>query len=57
MRALTFLNVNAYVAGHYGEIGELRLGLDVPPISGITDTATSIAAPTVDLGVGAQILF
>jgi hypothetical protein len=57
VRALTFLNVNAFVAGHYGELGELRLGLEVPPITGLTETRTTIAAPTVDLGIGAQILF
>lgn len=57
VRALTFLSVNAYVAGHYGQIGELRLGLEVPPLIGVTEEAITLKPPLVDVGVGAQIAF
>ncbi len=57
VRALTFLSINAYVAGHYGQIGELRFGLEVPPILGVTEEAITVKPPLVDVGVGAQITF
>ncbi|MDP2307376.1 MAG: hypothetical protein Q8P18_15225 [Pseudomonadota bacterium] len=57
VRALTFLSINAYVAGHYGNVGELRFGLDVPPILGLTEDPISVKPPVVDVGIGAMINF
>jgi hypothetical protein len=57
VRALTFLSINAYVGAHYGDVGELRFGLDVPPIAGLTEDAISVKPPLVDVGIGAQISF
>jgi hypothetical protein len=57
VRALTFLSINAYVAGHYGEVGELRFGLDVPPILGVTEDAISVKPPVMDVGIGVMINF
>ncbi|MDP2315790.1 MAG: hypothetical protein Q8P41_23030 [Pseudomonadota bacterium] len=57
VRALTFLSINAYAAGHYGNVGELRFGLDVPPILGVTEEPTVVKPPLLDVGLGAQITF
>ncbi len=57
VRALTFLSLNAYAAAHYGEYGELRFALDIPPLLGATEEATEVKAPLVDVGLGAQITF
>jgi hypothetical protein len=57
VRALTFLSINAYASTSYGEYGELRLALDVPPLLGVTEEGTTLHAPLVDVGVGAQITF
>lgn len=57
VRALTFLSINAYVGAHYGNVGELRLGLEAPPVLGFTEEATVISPPLVDVGLGAQIVF
>jgi hypothetical protein len=57
VRALTFLSLNAYVGVHYGDIGEFRFALDVPPITGVLDDGLTVEAPLLDLGVGAQITF
>ena len=57
VRALTFLSLNAYAAAHYGQEGELRFGIDVPPITGVLEEGITVEPPLVDVGVGAQITF
>ncbi|MFN7145222.1 MAG: hypothetical protein ACK4YP_15720, partial [Myxococcota bacterium] len=57
VRALTFLSINAYAAASYGEYGELRFALEIPPILGATEEAVEVEAPVVDVGIGAQIVF
>jgi hypothetical protein len=57
--ALTFLSVNAYGAYHFGDPGELHLGIDVPPIPGdpLLADGLHVAAPWVDVGLGAWVSF
>lgn len=52
---LTHLSVNSYVAVHVGE-GELRFGLEVPPLPGLEDGLV-VTAPVLDLGIGAALAF
>ena len=56
---LTYLRVEAFGAAHYGrDGGELRLGIDVPPLeigNGQVTPAVRIGAPTVDLGVALRV--
>lgn len=49
---LTFLTVNLWVATHFGNEGELRLGLDLPPLPGVPGVEDGInaSAPLVDFG-------
>lgn len=54
---LTQLSVNLYGAYHFGEVGELRYGLDVPSIPGVLDDGLHIDPPTFDVGVGANVEF
>ncbi|HWV39753.1 MAG TPA: hypothetical protein VN033_14885 [Vulgatibacter sp.] len=71
VRLLTFLDVNAFVAWHFGSRGEMHFGLDLPKVD-LTGGAppgvppamvealaegVSIAPPLVDVGVGAQLRF
>jgi len=57
VRALTFLSLTAYASANYGEYGELRFELDVPPILGVTEEGTKVPATRSTVGVGAQITF
>lgn len=49
---LTFMTLNLWVATHYGNVGELRLGLDIPPLPGVpgAEEGISASAPFIDLG-------
>ncbi len=56
---LTHLTVNAYAAAHLGEEGELRLGIDIPPVPGVPGLESGIqrAPPRLDLGLGGAVSF
>ena len=56
-RLLNELSVNAYVQGHYGELGELRYALEIPAVPGVLPDGLSLAAPLVDAGFGASVRF
>jgi hypothetical protein len=57
---LTYLTVEAYLAGHFGRKGgEFRLALDVPPVADpVTGQAFGpfrVAAPVLDFGVALRV--
>ena len=54
VRALTYLDVNAYATTHLGEEGELRFGLEVPPVPGVEglEEGIDLAPQLFDVGVG-----
>lgn len=54
---LTHLALNAYGSWHFGELGELRYGLEVPPIPGMLDDGLTIDPPMLEVGVGANVEF
>lgn len=49
---LTFMTLNLWVATHYGNEGELRLGVDIPPLPGVPGAEEGLSAspPLVDVG-------
>ncbi len=55
---LTYLTLEAYVAGHYGRLGgEFRLALDVPQVT-VNGTPTGpfhVPAPILDVGVALRV--
>jgi hypothetical protein len=53
---LTYLALNAYVNAHYGQTGEFRLALDVPPNPQLPQ-GFSLSAPVLGVGFGAQLNF
>jgi len=71
VRLLTFLDVNAFVAWHFGSRGEMHFGLDLPKVDfpdgappGVPpalvkalEDGVNLAPPLVDVGVGAQLRF
>ena len=52
VQVLTRLRVYLYAAGHLGEEGELRLGLDVPAVPGVAglEDGVHVPPPVLDLG-------
>ena len=54
--ALSYLNLNAFAQGHVGQTGELRFGLDIPPMPGLEDGLV-VERPVLDVGLGAQVSF
>jgi hypothetical protein len=56
---LQHLTVNAFVVGHWGRVGEFKLGLELPPstaVPGLEDGFT-LKNEMVDVGVAARIVF
>ncbi len=56
-RALTYLQLNAYAAYHYGDNGEFHFSYEVEPIPGVFDEGLTIPAPVVEVGAGAMVNF
>lgn len=56
---LTFLTLNLWVATHYGNVGELRLGLDIPPLAGVPGVEDGLRSspPFVDVGAALTLPF
>jgi hypothetical protein len=53
---LTYINVNAYAAIHFGEPGEFRFGLDIPPMPGLEEGLV-VPPSLVDAGIAATVSF
>jgi len=57
LQVVTSLRFNVYVSGHFGEEGEFRFGLDLPPlpmVPGLED-GLRVAPPLLDLGMGLTV--
>jgi hypothetical protein len=54
---LQYLTVNAFVAGHWGKVGEFKLGLDVDPVPGLLPDGFKLNNEAVDAGVALRINF
>lgn len=56
---LQYVTVNAFVVGHWGQIGEFKLGIDVPPVAGVPQLADglTVANELVDLGLAVRMAF
>ena len=73
VRLLTYLDVNTFVAYHFGDPGEFRLGMELPAVQlgeaqwdqlGVPPSTRALLAsgvdvnpPTVELGAGLQLRF
>ncbi|MDP2342868.1 MAG: hypothetical protein Q8O67_18065 [Deltaproteobacteria bacterium] len=54
---LQYLTINAFVAGHWGSIGEFKLGLDVPAIPPLLPDGFVLPTQVIDVGVAARMSF
>jgi hypothetical protein len=56
---LTWLSLNAYLSGHFGEEGELRLAIDEIPVPDVAALVVpvNLPAPVAEVGVGMQVSF
>lgn len=56
---LNYLSLNTYVAGHWGEVGEMRLGLEIDPLPFVPGLEDGLVVPTqvVDAGVALRVAF
>jgi len=69
VRLLTYLDVNTFVAWHFGNYGEFRLGKEIPALGAsaglelppalaqLAEEGGTIPAPTVSAGAGLQLSF
>ena len=56
-RLLQYLTVNAFVAGHYGRIGEFKQGIEVPAIPPLLPDGFRFPTQVVDVGVALRMNF
>jgi hypothetical protein len=54
---LQYVTCNAFVAGHWGSVGEFKLGVDVDPVPGILPDGFVIENDLVDVGVALRANF
>jgi hypothetical protein len=56
---LNYLTLNTYVAGHWGEVGEMRLGLEIDPLPFVPGLEEGLVVPTqvLDAGVALRVAF
>ena len=54
---LQYLTVNAFVAGHWGRVGEFKLGIDVPALPPLLPDGFSLPTQVVDVGVALRMSF
>jgi hypothetical protein len=56
---LQYLTINAFIAGHWGSVGEFKLGIDIPPLPGVPQLADGFRLDNelIDVGVAARVNF
>jgi len=56
---LNYVTVNTFVAAHWGQVGELRLGLEIDPLPFVPGLEDGLVVPTqmVDAGVALRVAF
>jgi len=56
---LTWLDLNAYVMGHFGQNGELHYSVTIPPLPDVPglDNGLDVPPPLLDVGGGARVRF
>ena len=54
---LQYLTINAFVAGHLGNPGEFKVGLDVDPIPPLLPDGLQLANQMIDAGVALRMAF
>lgn len=52
---LQYLTVNGFVAGHWGSVGEFKLGLDVPPVPLVPQLVDGLTLANDFIDVGASL--
>ena len=57
VQVLTYLSLSAWTSVFYGDTGEFRMELELPPMPGILDDGLSIAPPRLEAGFGATVRF
>ena len=56
---LQYVTVNAFVVGHWGNVGEYKLGIDIPPlpiVPGLED-GFILENEAVDVGLAVRMAF
>jgi hypothetical protein len=56
---LQYVTVNGFVAGHWGSVGEFKLGIDIPPVPGVPQLADglTLANDFIDVGMALRVAF
>ncbi len=56
---LQYLTVNAFVVGHWGSVGEFKLGIDIPPLPQVPQLADGLTLENefVDVGLALRVAF
>lgn len=56
VQSLTWMSVNLYLAAHYGRVGELHLGIEVPAIPVVPELAEGLSVPPQLLDAGVSLV-
>lgn len=56
---LRYLTLNAFVVGHWGQVGEFKLGIDLPAVPGVPQLADGLVLENeaIDVGVAMRVAF
>lgn len=56
---LQYVTLNAFVVGHWGNVGEFKLGIDIPPLPALPGLADGFSLPNemVDVGLALRVAF
>jgi hypothetical protein len=52
---LQYVTLNVFVAGHWGQVGEFRFGLDIPPLPLVPGLEDGFLLPPSWLDVGTAL--
>lgn len=54
---IRYLTINAFIAGHFGSIGEFKLGIEVPALPPLLPDGFTLPTQVVDVGVALRMNF